>query len=471
MGFHCLDFFVFLPIVLMLYHWVPAAWRWTVMLGASYAFYMSWVPWFAWLLAGSTLVDFAAARFIARAQARGGRVKRVWLAVSLTFNLGLLMYFKYLGFFVDVVTGWTGASFDFERALLLPIGISFYTFQTLSYTIDVFRGRLQPERHLGRFATYIAFFPQLLAGPIERARDLLPQMAFAKPILLDDLILGARRIMWGTFKKLVVADRLALFVDQAFKSPEAAPTWFLWMGAFFFLFQLYCDFSGYSDIAVGVARMFGIRLSENFAHRVYWVKSFRRFWEDWHRTMTYWFRDYVFYPLSSLSRSTTWILSASLLTMTINGFWHGASWTFLLWGLLNGAFLVGETLLDRKLPAFLKSDFIAFITSMSLVLFSIILFRSPDLERAWTYTVNMFDVRPSGLPFKWLTQMREMELGVALGALVVMDLVHIWLKDQTFESALNRLSPSVRFGVYAVCVSTILWLGMPVRSEFIYFDF
>jgi alginate O-acetyltransferase complex protein AlgI len=314
--------------------------RHAVLLLASYTFYSAWDPRFLSLLVLSTVVDFVAGRRLAATTDPAARKR--WLLVSLVVNLGILGAFKYFGFFTDAaanLAGWFGL--DLPRTsleIVLPIGISFYTFQTMSYTLDIYRGRLQPEPSLLRFALYVAFFPQLVAGPIVRARTFLPQLRTDRPPRLANLPAGALLFAVGLFKKIVIADHMASVVDPVFSTPELYGTAALWFAALAYAVQIYCDFSGYSDMAIGIGRILGYRLPRNF-DRPYSSCSPRELWTRWHISLSSWLRDYLYIPLGGNRRGsvrTHWNL---MVTMLLGGLWHGANWTFVLWGFLHGAAL------------------------------------------------------------------------------------------------------------------------------------
>ena len=362
MLFNSLDFVVFFPAVVLAYFATPNRFRWALLLAASYFFYASWRVEYLLLIWASTLVDYWAALQMGRRQTRTAR--RPFLIGSLVANLGLLGAFKYFNFFSASVQEALARLNVFIDApyldVLLPVGISFYTFQTLSYSIDVYRGEREPERHLGFFALYVSFFPQLVAGPIERADRLIPQLRASQRFVYDDVSWGLCKIAYGFFKKLVVADRLAIFVNAVYANPEQATSWTALLAGVFFAFQIYCDFSGYSDIAIGTARIMGIRLSENF-RRPYLAPSMRVLWQRWHITLTLWLRDYLFRPLRGRGRPSTrrQVVAVSIVFLAF-GIWHGANWTFLICGLMAGAYVlldqftaVSRGRLWRKLEAWL----------------------------------------------------------------------------------------------------------------------
>ena len=311
-----------------------------LLLAASYLFYGWWDWRFLSLIAISSAVDYAVGQGFARVQDKSSR--RWLLGVSLFVNLGMLAVFKYFNFFVEtavqLISTLGFSPNEFSLQIILPVGISFYTFQTLSYTIDVYHRKIEPTQDIIAFFAFVSFFPQLVAGPIERAADLLPQ--FLKPREFDSALArsGLRLILWGMFKKVVIADNLAPVVDRTFANFTILPTLSLLMGILFFAFQIYCDFSGYSEIAVGSARLIGFKLTQNFNYP-YLSRNVGEFWRRWHITLSSWFRDYLYIPLGGSRTSTRWRhLLNLIITFTLSGLWHGANWTFVSWGVLHGLF-------------------------------------------------------------------------------------------------------------------------------------
>ena len=343
MLFNSLAYAVFLPIVFAVYWMLPHRYRWILLLVSSCYFYMSWKPEYIVLIAFTTLVSFFCGILIGKA----GKAwqKKLYLILTLTACLGVLFFFKYFNFLsqsmADLIGLFTPAPHPVTVKLLLPVGISFYTFQTLSYVIDVYRNRIEPERHLGIYAAFISFFPQLVAGPIERAGNLLPQIRAEKHFDYDTAIYGARQILWGLFKKIAVADVLAYYVDTAYGNLSACSGADCLIAVFFFTVQIYCDFSGYSDIAIGSARLFGIRLMTNFSSP-YFSLSVREFWSRWHISLSTWFKDYVYIPLGGNRCSRRKNYRNIMLTFLASGLWHGASWTYVIWGGMHGLAQIAE---------------------------------------------------------------------------------------------------------------------------------
>ncbi|NBC07730.1 MAG: MBOAT family protein [Bacteroidetes bacterium] len=481
MLFNSIDYFLFLPLVAVVYFLTPVRWRWAWLLVASYYFYMFWNPWYIGLIVGSTLIDYVAAIQIGGTKDK--RRKKAFLGLSIAANLGLLFTFKYFNFFGSQIEALLqnlgmGMSYSLYLDILLPVGISFYTFQTMAYTIDVYRGYTKPERHLGKYALYVTFFPQLVAGPIERSRNLLKQFHFDYSFDYQRVVQGLRLILWGIFKKIVIADRLGMFVNKVYAEPAAYEGFTVWMASIFFLFQIYCDFSGYTDIAIGSARILGINLSKNFENRIYVVTSFNKFWRGWHITLTSWFRDYVYFPLAGQRRSLHWLVWAGVFTFMLNGLWHGAEWTFIIWGGLNGLFIAGETYLQKpkvqlynrlQTPSWLRQA-IGFAVAFGLANLSIIFFRAFNVQDAWTLVVNSFHFAPIQLHESYVL-VSGFEFQVSIALIVFMDWLHRLMKGQRVDQWLEQLPTAYRWGFYLLIFHLILYLGVPEQNQFIYFDF
>lgn len=483
MLFTSLEYYLFLPLVALVYFLTPRAYRWGWLLVASYFFYMYWNPYYILLIVGSTLIDYWAALMMEKYEDREARRPYLWLSIAA--NLGLLFVFKYFNFFssqASLLMQWAvpGADYSFYLDVLLPVGISFYTFQTMAYSIDVYKGYAKAERHLGKYALYVAFFPQLVAGPVERSRRLLPQFHFDYQFSYDRVRGGLQLILWGLFKKMVIADRLALYVDEVFASPASHQGLVVWIAAFFFLFQIYCDFSGYTDIAIGSAKVLGVNLSKNFEHRVYWVTSFRKFWQGWHITLTSWFRDYVYFPLSRMQRGQRWLLVTSILTFTLNGLWHGAEWTFLVWGALNGLFIAGELLLEKPASSWFKRlgvpakswlrPLLGFALAFPLALLSVIFFRARNLYDAFTLIGNSFYLKPIQL-HQSLEVANPIEYLSGFLLIGLMDAVHLWAGQRDIGQMLDEQPAWTRWVFYFLIFHAILYLGIPPQRQFIYFEF
>ena len=398
MLFNSLDFAIFLPIVFILYWFVfgkKVRAQNILLVFASYLFYGWWDWRFLFLILFSTVVDYGVGLALQREQRQARR--KLFLLVSIVVNIGLLGFFKYYNFFLDsFVDAFSlfGSSFTVNRLhVILPVGISFYTFQTLSYTIDVYRRKMQPTRDFVAFTAFVSFFPQLVAGPIERATHLLPQFFKKRTFHRDQAVIGIKQIVWGLFKKLVIADNCAQYANEIFNNYESYSSLTLVLGVVYFTFQVYGDFSGYSDIAIGTARLFNFRLSVNFRYP-FFSRSMAEFWRRWHITLMSWFRDYVYIPLGGSRHGKLLQARNVLIVFVLCGLWHGASWNFVVWGLLYGFFFMPsifrtvnihsfKNVNPRSLPS-LRAFF-----EMSLVFagiaFGLVFFRTPTLADAFAY--------------------------------------------------------------------------------------
>jgi len=481
MLFNSTQFLLFLPTVAAVHFLLPRQWRWVWMLLASYAFYMAWEPAYVLLLMLSTGVDYTAARVIGAT--KDSRVRRLALAASLCIGLGLLFLFKYYNFFREsaaVVLGWVGLPMPLPPpAWLLPVGISFYTFQSLAYLIDVYRGHLPPERNLARFALYVSFFPQLVAGPIERATGLIPQLRIFHDLDYTNAVEGLRRMLWGFFKKVVVADRLAIIVNTVYAAPDEYSGPALALATIAFAFQIYCDFSGYSDIALGVAQIFGIRLMENF-RQPYFAQNLGEFWGRWHISLSTWFRDYLYVPLGGNRVRRNRHALNLLLVFLISGLWHGAAWTYVCWGLVHGIGVVVERFLVPA--AWLRGAtrtgrLCRMALTFLLVNLAWVFFRARSMEDALHVL--------QGLPHGWLSLAdttlwqhgierlgvfsSELLLAVALvGAVLAGD---AYAARGTVHHRLNAWPRLARWALYSAALWAIFLWGVLRQQEFIYFQF
>ena len=475
MLFNSVPFLVFLPLFLATYFATRGTARLAVCLAGSYLFYGWWDWRFLGLIALSTGIDYAVGLKIAGAEAQ--RTKKAWLTLSLVSNLGLLAVFKYFNFFLDSVYRATGV-FGFSEspaflAVILPVGISFYTFQTLSYSIDLYRGSIEVERSLLRFATYVAFFPQLVAGPIVRASLLLPQLRRDHPFLWSGFLLGLGQVLLGYVKKVAVADSLAPFVDRVFDAPEAFPPLSVLIGVVFYAFQIYCDFSGYSDIAIGLARMLGYDFGVNF-DTPYFSKSFSEFWTRWHISLSSWLRDYLYIPLGGNRGGTLATYRNLMITMLLGGLWHGASWNFVFWGFLHGLYLVVQRLLGPgygrlverlRVPGVVATG-LQVAAVFALTCFAWIFFRSPTFATSWEVIAQIASIDRLSLAD---VQLKVVVLkGVLLiGALVALEL---WSKTVVLPSlVLDR--PVARTLAFATALWVIVLFGTFDGGQFIYFQF
>lgn len=463
MLFNSLTFPVFLALVLTGYWMLPGRRsRVLWLLGSSYVFYGWWDWRFLGLILASSLIDFVAGLRVGTGSA--GR-RRAWLAMSLVTNLGILGTFKYLDFFAGSAA-WALQQAGFTPNwttlnLVLPVGISFYTFQSMSYTIDVYRGRLTPCRELPAFLLYVGFFPQLVAGPIERAGDLLPQLRDGRRFDPALARRGLRYILWGFVLKSVLADNLAPVVNAVFATPEGGSRAEVWQGFYLFAFQIYGDFAGYTYIAIGVAALFGVRLSANF-RRPYLATSIREFWTRWHITLSRWFRDYVYIAALGGSRAGRgqWVRNI-LLTFTLSGLWHGASWTMVAWGLFHGLayFLppLGRT--ERSVTRLFNT-----LLTFHLVCLGWLLFRATDLAQAGAMLRTAVVGHPAS------SSQPQWHTALLAGCAVVVGVELIQRKrDDTVD--LDHLPTWARWLIYYLLVVSVVMLGRFDRQPFVYFQF
>ncbi len=471
MLFNSIEFLVFFAVVLAIWPLVRSRnnRRWAGLVAASLFFYGWWDWRFLFLLIGSGLIDYTAGL----AMARCPRHRRAWLAVSIAGNLGTLATFKYLDFLIDNANGLLpllGIDLRFPRAgLILPIGISFYTFQSMSYTIDVYRERLEPTRNILHFFAYLAMFPQLVAGPIVRAAHLLPQLAETPHPTERDRWEGLRLIVHGYFKKVVIADTLAPVVGAAFGATTVVDSGlYWWVIMTMFALQIYGDFSGYSDIARGLARWMGYDFPLNFNHP-YIASSFRDFWGRWHISLSTWFRDYVYIPLGGSRRGSRSAHVNMWLTMVISGLWHGAAWTFVGWGALHALYLSIERLTDwpRRLACLPGGRHLATALVFVLVVVAWVFFRAESFGQAWSVLALMFNVgRLDPGPIRELIHWRDLLPVAAMG------LYHLYLYfglDSVRWPEWN-LRPLLQPAVLAVLIWACIFLRGP-GNAFIYFQF
>ena len=480
MSFNSLDFLLFLPTVVVLYFLTPYRFRWFVLLFASYYFYMSWNPKYIFLIVFATVVNFYCG--IKISEAENSTKKKLFLLFGLTATLSQLFFFKYFNFFNDsfravfqfIETPYHIPTLDF----LLPVGISFFTFQTLSYTIDVYRGEKEPEYHLGIFALYVSFFPQLVAGPIERSTRLLPQFYEKHDFEFYRAKEGIVLILWGLFKKVVIADRLGIVVDEVYNDPTAHSGWTLIIATYFFAFQIFCDFSAYSDIAIGSAKIMGYRLMVNF-DQPFISKTVTEFWRRWHISLSTWLNDYLYTPLAISWRNLgkTGIILALFITFFLSGLWHGAGWTFVIFGVLHGLGLIAEVLtkksrkkLSKKLPAWIYDNLSIFIT-FHFVCITWIFFRANSIDDALYVLTHLFTGLNQPIILGESISIGYAQFMFCILLIMVLEFVHYIQRKKIIVWHMFDNHIVMRWALYHAMIIGILVFGSYSYTEFIYFQF
>jgi len=460
MLFNSTLFLVFLAVVVAAYYHLAPRGRRIMLLVASYVFYGVWSVPFSGLLLLSTIIDWAAARIIDSTDRPARR--RLGLAMTLIGNLGVLCLFKYADFFSDSAWGLLGVRPWPHLDLILPLGISFYPFQTMSYTIDVYRGDLKARRSLLDVALFVSFFPQLVAGPIVRAEQLLPELDAEHAFDWLNIRAGLSLVIWGLVKKVFFADAMAHLVNDAFSDPSAHSGVSLWLASYAFMVQIYCDFSGYSDIAIGSARMLGVRLPENF-DKPYLSCSIREFWRRWHISLSTWLRDYLYIPLGGSRRGVVRTYANLMITMLIGGLWHGAGWTWVLWGGLQGAVMSVERAvgLSDQPPKSPLWRVVRWFVTLQIVCVSFVLFRAHTMEAAATVLTRMFTVADGYL-----------HVGFRPAAcMALLLLVELLDGRRRFLELLSMQPVAARWiGYVATALMVVTFSGVS-NPEFIYFQF
>ncbi len=471
MYFNSFDFLLFLPIIFVVYWFFQKRkihFQNILLLVASYIFYGWWDYRFIALIALSTLVDYLVGIKISHCDDH--KFKKRWLLVSVFFNLGVLSFFKYCNFFIDSwVDLFNSIGYDIKNvttlSIILPVGISFYTFQTMSYTIDVYRGKLQPTRDFISFAAFVSFFPQLVAGPIERATHLLPQFLEKRKYTIESISYGVKLIIWGFFLKLVVADRAAIYVNSVYNNVEYHDGLSLIFATILFAFQIYGDFAGYSLIAIGTAKLFGFNLMTNF-RRPYFSASIHEFWNRWHISLSTWFRDYLYIPLGGNRVGRyRWFFNL-FITFLISGLWHGAKWTFVIWGAINGIYLIIEILCNGKK----RKGTLNIISTFCFISFAWIFFRANSVLDAF-YIISKIFTKPGKLYIGSGDDIAASIYAVlAIFLLVVIEFRREYLKNTVVINFIIKREIGRMF-MYATLIYLILYLGVFGNSQFIYFQF
>ncbi len=479
MLFNSLQFLIFFSIVTATYFALPHRRRWQLLLIASCYFYMVLVPEYILILFFLIVVDYSAGLLMERTT---GHTRRLVLVLSLIANIAMLGVFKYFNFLntnLHAVFNLLGTHYTMSNlSLVLPIGLSFHTFQSMSYTIEVYRNRYRPEHHLGIYALYVLFYPQMVAGPIERPGNLLRQFHEEQSFDYQRVADGLKLMVWGLFKKVVIADRLALLVNHVYDNPTATAGLPLVLATYAFSVQIYCDFSGYSDIAIGAAKVMGIRLMNNF-DRPYYSKSIAEFWRRWHISLSSWFKDYLYISLGgNRVPRPRWYFNL-LVVFLVSGLWHGANWTFVLWGALHGFFLIFSVVTERQRATLARlvgldrfpvaQKFIRVFITFHLVTFSWILFRARSLSDVWYTITHLGLTMPAGSVAA--LGLGRLDLAVAVLSIVVLECVHLLQRKEPIMARLRSRPAWARWSVYATAVAVILLFGEFISLDFIYFQF
>ncbi len=471
MLFNTIEFVLFLPVVIISFFLIPQKYRWVLLLAASYFFYMSWKVEYIFLIVISTLIDYSSGIFMEKLPDKRSRLP--FLILSLCTNLGLLFFFKYFNFASENLNLlFNKIEIDHQVPLmnfLLPVGISFYTFQTLSYSIDVFFGRQKAEKHLGYFALYVSFFPQLVAGPIERFSRLAPQFREKHSFNYDNLVKGLRLILYGLFIKMVIADNLAGIVDKIYATPQDYSSFDILKGILFYSFQIYSDFYGYSVIAIGSAQIMGIRIMDNFK-TPYLAKNISEFWQRWHISLSTWFRDYVYFPMGgNRVKIFRWLFNI-LVVFIVSGIWHGANWTFVIWGSLFGLIYLLEkgfnTLfkIENSYSAYSLGHIILALKTFVLVTFIWIFFRSSSFSEA----LNIFELI---LNFDRVSQASLLIPNFIWLFFLLFILSDILLYNKRFDTWIGSLPMIGRWAIYGVLIFSVIVYAGVENFPFIYFQF
>lgn len=480
MLFNSIEFMIFFPVVTILYFLLPHKARWFLLLISSCIFYMAFVPKYILILGVTIVVDYFAGIIISKMQ---GNNKKVFLIVSLITNIGMLFVFKYFNFFnenIKILADFLNWNYPIAGlSIILPIGLSFHTFQSMSYIIEVYRGKQQAEKHFGIYALYVMYYPQLVAGPIERPQNMLWQFHTKHNFDAKRVSDGLKLMAWGLFKKIVVADNLALVVNGAYGNPTGVNGLSLLIATYFFAFQIYCDFSGYTDIARGASRVMGIELMKNF-NRPYFAKTISEFWKRWHISLSSWFADYVYIPLGG-NRCAKWKwLRNLMIVFLLSGLWHGANWTYVIWGGLNGFYLVFAVVSKdirgritnklglQRLPSLNKA--IKVFCSFNLICFSWIFFRSASLTDAITIIKRIV--------FEFSLKIDLGRVGVSryqfalcCGVIAFLLLVQLFQRNRKIINELGKQHTVLRWGVYYFALILIIVFGVFNTNSFIYFQF
>jgi D-alanyl-lipoteichoic acid acyltransferase DltB (MBOAT superfamily) len=484
MLFNSLHFLLFFIIVTSLYFALPHNRRWLLLLISSCYFYMAFVPIYIIILGGTIVIDYFAGIFIEKSE---GKRRKLFLVASLVANIGVLAVFKYYNFINEnlsfLLHGFGVSNPIPYLSILLPVGLSFHTFQAMSYTIEVYRGHQKAERHFGIYSLYVMFYPQLVAGPIERPQNMLHQFREKYDFDYDRVMSGLRLMAWGLFKKVVIADRLAIAVDTVFNNPEQHNSLSLIIATVFFTFQIFCDFSGYSDMALGAARIMGFKLMTNF-DKPYQSKSVHEFWKRWHISLSTWFKDYLYITLGG-NRVTVprWYLNLFIVFL-VSGLWHGANWTFVIWGALHGFYLVFGLITQKYRDRFnqlLRIDKVPIISTIStfvLVAFAWIFFRANSVDSAFYIVKHIFTGIPdvvhqliNNQPVLESMGLKKNDFALSILLIIFLETVHYVQSKKSLSDIFVQKPAYVRWAVYYGVILAIIFLGVFENRQFIYFQF
>lgn len=487
MLFNSLEFLIFFPVVTILFFLLPHRYRWFHLLTASCIFYMYFIPVYILILFGTIVIDYFAGIYLE--DTLDPKRKRFYLLWSLVANIGVLAVFKYYNFFLDNINEAALLLFDKPTALrflgiALPIGLSFHTFQAMSYTFEVYYGRQKAERHFGIYALYVMFYPQLVAGPIERPQNILHQFHEKKFFDYDRFVSGMGLMVWGLFKKVVIADNFAGLVNLAYADPENKTGLTMLLASYFFALQIYCDFSGYSDMAIGAARVMGYDLMENF-RTPYVSGSIKEFWSRWHISLSTWFRDYLYIPLGgNRVGKQRWMFNLFIVFL-ISGIWHGANWTYVIWGALHGLYLMIAILKDdffekNPLPATLQKSKLMtgwnVLITFHLATFAWIFFRAENVGDAFAIIKSIGNISIDVTSFKdsiffFADNPKNFGRIIFLMAVGLAFLSLDPLMDKIAKQRIALPHPAFRYGLYATIVASIILIGYFGEVSFIYFQF
>ncbi|MCU0608472.1 MAG: hypothetical protein MUF22_01735 [Chitinispirillaceae bacterium] len=482
MAFTSVPFMIFFGLAVLLFYAIPHRFRIAFLLAASYAFYASFNPACVILVVVSTLFAWYAGVWIGAA----GKIpptKKTRLATGIIVSLSPLVFFKYFNFVNSTMNGmFSWANLDYpvpDLKILLPVGISFFTFRIVSYLVDVYRGTCAPEKNILTLALYVAFFPQILAGPIDRAENLLPQ--FHRPVIFSytRAVSGMQLILWGFFKKLIIADRCAVLANQVYNNPGAYAGYPLVIATYLFAFQIYCDFSGYTDMARGAARILGFESMVNFK-RPYFARSIPDFWRRWHISLSTWFRDYLYIPLGGSRVALPRYYSNLLLVFVVSGLWHGAGWTFIVWGAVHGIAMACSAAcapLQKRVDGFLRLDSmpvlqnaLAMAATFHIVLIGWVFFRANSVGDAWYVLTHAF--APAYLPVTATPLgLSAPQIAIAVIAIIFMLIIETMQEKGLVRTLWAKQSRAVRFAIYAAIALACINLQASVKSAFIYMQF